>query len=1156
MTRKRVSPFLFAFVFSAYLSAQSHRTVIVGQVTDASGAAVAGADVKVIQKATNVARETKSNASGNYEVPGLLPGAYRVEASHPGFKTAAVDDLELTSGRRVEVNLSMSVGEVREAVTVTAEKQILDTASADVNTVIDQKKVLDLPLGQGHATYLFLMAPGADSASSEGRGGSGMDIQPLQRQGTSQTRFNGSPQGTTEYTLDGTPNTQRGNSLAGGGSSFNPSAEMVQEVRIQTSTYDASVGHTGGATVDLVLRSGTNVYHGSGLGFVRNPDWNANSWAGNRGGVKRPDFTYRRWGFTGGGPVRLGPVYNGKDKTFFYYGYERWSSLSPNPPSTETIPTPAQIGGDLSGLLKVGVQYQLYDPDTARAAANNRIERLPLANNIIPASRIDPMAKAFARLWPAPNNPGTADGQLNFSYNPAPEPRRYWSSVLRMDHNLSRSHKLFGRLILSQTTIPYSNLFGRTDISNLSQIGKNRDVAVSDVWTVSPTLVADFRASISRFLWDSTPIGRELNYKDLGLESVSRLIDSSRAGMPSVTVTGYTAFSNSAGSRNISDIRNGAAHFTKILGRHGFKFGADARWYILNRGGEDIMRASFSGAYSRGPLDNSPAPPIGSGLADFLFGRFASATISQPSKAANLSTYQGIYFQDDWKIAPRLTLNLGVRYEREGPPTERFDRALGGFAYDVENPLGAAIRANYARSPIPEVPVLNTKGGILYAGVGGVSREMYQARNRNFAPRIGFAYQATNNTVVRGGYGLYYIPYGQRFFANEGGVPGFDVTTQSYSTQDNGLTFVRRTSNIFPDGLDLPTGSANGLKTYVAQGLSFGPFGSLGSAYNQRWQFSVQQRFAGMYKLEARYVGNRTVKMPMTRNIDPVPAQYLSRSPERDQKTIDYLSELVQNPLFGISGLAGLATSRTVGRSQLLRPYPIFNGVTVTNNQGWSTYHALQVEFERSFTSGFSFQTSYTFSKMMDGMGYLNETDAVPEKVISAADRPHSWRFMAVYELPFGRGLRGLPGILARGWQVQGITFIESSAPIGWGNIIFRGDIKNLVIAQQVPERMFNIDAGFERDSRRQLASNIRTFPSRLSAVRGSTATSTDFSVIKNTRLTERLTFQLRGEAYNAWNQHFFREAYVNTTPANTAFGTTQTASSPRAMQLGLRLQF
>ncbi|MBS1824221.1 MAG: TonB-dependent receptor [Acidobacteria bacterium] len=1126
------------------LFAQAHRAIILGQVTDSTGAIVAGAEVRVVQKSTNVIRTTRSNEAGGYEVPGLLPDIYRVEATQPGFKGAVVDEINVTSGRRVEINLTMTIGEVKEAVTVRAEGQILDTVSADVNTGFDTRKIADLPIGQGHATYLFLMAPGSDSASSAGRGGSGMDVQPLQRAGTSTTRFNGSPAGTTEYTLDGTPNTQRGNASAGGGVSFSPSAEMVREVRVQTATFDASVGHTGGATVDVVLRSGTNELHGSALGFVRAPEWNANTWSGNRGGVPRQDFTYRRWGFTAGGPVLIPKIYNGKDKTFFYYGYERWSSLSPNPPVFATVPRPQHLNGDMSDLLALGAQFQIYDPDSARSAPNNRIQRAPFANNIIPATRINPIAKSISKFFPEPNTAGTRDGTLNYTYNAGPLPRTYWASTLRLDHNLSRSHKLFGRFVLAQTGIPSNSLYGRTDISNLTFDGRNRDVAISDVWTASPSLIGEFRAAISRFHWDTAPLGVEVPYSDLGLASVGQFIDTSRVGMPSVAITGYpqsqgagaTALTTSAGARQVSDIRTGAANFTHIRGKHSFKFGADARWYLENRGSEDLLRITFSGAYSNGPLDTAAAPPIGAGLSDFLLGRFASAQISQPSKAANLSTYQGFYLQDDWRVSPRLTLNLGMRYEREGAPTERFNQAIAGFDFNATSPIAAA-------SGLP------LKGGLLFAGVNGNPRTIYRSDLNNFAPRIGLAYQARKNTVVRAGYGLYYIPYGQRFFANEGGVPGFDVNTVSLSTADNGLTFSRTLDNMFPVGLDKPVGSSQGLATFLGQGLSLRPFGDNPTGYNQRWQFSIQHRLGDNYRLEARYVGNRTVKMPINRNFNALPNSYLSRSPERDQPVIDNLNALVNNPLFGIAGVGGtIGAQRTIARQQLLRPFPQYGNITGFVHQGWSSYHALQVEFERRMSSGLTFQTSYTFSKTLDGLEYLNEGDSGPERVISAADRPHIWRFLSIYELPFGRGKK------YGGWQVQGVAFLENGATLAWGNIIFRGNIKDIPVDKQIPERMFNVDAGFERAAARQPQFNLRTFPSRLSGVRASSQTNTDFSLIKNTTFKERFNIQFRAEAYNVFNQHFFIGG--GTVPTNAAFGVTTSAASPRTVQLGVRLVY
>ncbi len=1145
------------------LEGQAQRSIIQGRVTDPSGAPIAGANVRVVQTSTNVVRETKTNDAGRYEVPGLFPDVYRIEASHPGFETAIVDKVAVSSGRTVEVDLKAQVGTVQQSVTVVANKELLDVSDADVNTVIGARKVSDLPIGQGNATYLMLMLPGADSASSNGRGGSGMDVQPLQRQGTSQTRFDGSPQGTTEYTLDGTPNTQRGNSLPGGGVSFNPDTEVVQEVRVQTSSFDASVGHTGGATVDLVLKAGTNQYHGGADAFVRDATWNANSWSANRGGVPRQNFTYRRWSFDGGGPVNLGKLYHGKNKTFFYYGFEDWSSLSPNPATFVTVPTAAELTGNFSSLLNLGSRYQLYDPSTAIAAANGRIERAPFAGNIIPASRIDPVAGALSKLWPAPNAPGTADGELNFSYLNAPQPRTYWASTLRVDHNLNASNKLFGRMVISDTGIPYDTLFGRTDIPGLDLSGRNRDGALSDVWTISPSFIGDFRVADTRFHWDNTSIGTGIPYSQFGLGALSNLLNTSIIGLPAVSVAGYAGFQNSAGSRDVSEIRSAAAHFTKVAGNHSLKFGSDLRWYIDDRGTQDSAHLNFANSYSIGPFDNSPAPPIGAGLADFLLGRFTSSNIVQPSKAANLSTYQGLYFQDDWRIKPRLTLNFGVRYEREGAPTERYNRALAGFALGATNPIAAQAQAAYALNPIPEISPSNflVNGGVLFAGVNGDPRTIYNTDNTNFAPRVALAWEATNNTVVRAGYGIFYVPYGQRFLANQGGVPGFDANTLAFSTPDNGLTFNRTLSNMYPGGLSVPTGSALGLATYLGQNLSLQPFGNNPNAYNQRWEFSIQHRFGSNYQFEARYIGNHTVGMPIVRNLNALPDAYPSTSPVRDNTVINNLTQLVPNPFYGIPGVAGtIGTSKTIQTQQLLLPYPEFGNINYYTQQGYSNYNALQVELERSMSNGLTLQTSYTWSKTIDGLAPLNQGDPVPERVISAFDRPNIFRFMALYELPFGTGrhfgstLPTVPRLLISGWQVEGMTFIQSGTPLPWGDVLFNGNIADIPVASQSPDQMFNVNAGFDRNPKDQLLYNLRTFPSYLSGIRSNTETDTDFSVIKNTALKEGLTLQFRAEGYNLFNQHFFTTA--NTTPTNTAFGTTQTASSPRSVQLGFRIMF
>ena len=401
-----------------------------------------------------------------------------------------------------------------------------------------------------------------------------------------------------------------------------------------------------------------------------------------------------------------------------------------------------------------------------------------------------------------------------------------------------------------------------------------------------------------RFRWDTIAGGTEVDYKSLGLENAARFFNTRLSGYPDLNVSRYTAFPNPQGSQQVSEIRSARQ----------FAGAADRRW---------------SGRF--------PA------------GRFATAQINQPAMAANLSTYQSFYFQDDWKASPRLTINVGVRYEREGPATERFNRSLSGFDFTTENPIAAQARANYAKIANLPIPLANfqVRGGLSFAGVAGQPRTIYDANNRNFMPRVGLAWQLNRETVIRAGYGLYFVPYGQRFLAAEGAVPGFDTNTISIASPD-GLRFNRTLGNMFPDGLSAAAGSSGGLRTFIGQGLSVPPYRNNPNGYNQRWQFSVQRRNGGIYVLEARYVGNRSIKMPLARSRNALPDEYLSRSPERDQARIDYPTTRVDNPFFGIPGVAGnLGSARLVGYSDLLTPFPQFTGINVQEPQGWTTYHAL-----------------------------------------------------------------------------------------------------------------------------------------------------------------------------------------------------------------------
>ena len=389
------------------------------------------------------------------------------------------------------------------------------------------------------------------------------------------------------------------------------------------------------------------------------------------------------------------------------------------------------------------------------------------------------------------------------------------------------------------------------------------------------------------------------------------------------------------------------------------------------------------------------------------------------------------------------------------------------------------------------------------------------------------------------------------------------MNTFSFSTLDGGLTFPGKLENLFPNGLEPRQGAALGLSTNLGQAISIPTLErNLPNAANHRWLLAVQKSFGKSYLLEARYLGNRTVDMPVSKNINSLPNQYLSTSPERDQATIDRLTQLVANPFQGLPNVGGsLGTASQVSRSTLLNPYPHFTGITVQLPIGSTSYHALQAEFGQRFDSGIAFQTGYTFSKTIDRLTFLNPADPLPEKVISPNDRAHIWRLLAIWELPFGKGKRfgsgqaGIVGHLISGWEISPITAVESATPIPWGNVLFRGNIKDIPISNPLPERWFNVDAGFERAAARQLASNLRTFPTYLLWRPSGNRANTDFTLIKNTSIREDMYIQFRAEGYNLFNQHNFI-GNANTTPTSTAFGTTFTVSDPRKIQLGLKFIF
>ena len=1146
MSYSRLAVFFAAA--AAVALAQDSRGTIIGRVLDPSGAVVAAAQVQVLNTETNTRVTSVTNADGNYEAPYLLSGTYAVSVELQGFKKAVRDGIEVRVSDRLAVDFKLEVGDVAESVTVTSETPLLDTSSASVGSVMDGRRATELPVAGGNTYQLARFLPGAAAASGgHSPGNPTMDL-------ANSISVNGAGAGNNEVTLDGVSNTYRGSSTYSA-----PPQDMVEEFRMQTANYDATSGHSMGAVVNVSTKSGTNTLHGTAYlldSRIRAVPWFSNRWLHDtrtgpiteeKRAQANPGWLYQRWGGTVNGPVVIPKVYDGHNRTFWSFGYEGMN-VKRQATFTGTFPTPAQRTGDFSPLLRLGAQYQIYDPATIAPAPSGRFSRQPLPNNIVPASRIDPIARKIMGYYPEPNVPGTADGRQNY-FQIVNETWNYKSLAGRVDHVFSERHRVFGRVSNSGFDQKITNF--PSEAAGTENNPKGYRAALDDVYVFNPTLLLNLRYGLVKQVPLTFPLNRGFDLLSLGfrqdlLDEIKRKSNPAGLAFPQIAPDGYTALGSGGGSTTSVYYHNFGATMTKIAGNHSYRFGGEFRLMRDNSFNYGAVAPSldFGPAWTRGPLDSSTAAPIGQGLASMLFGLPSGGSVSVNASNAEQSTFSAAFFQDDWKVSRRLTLNIGLRYEYETAVTERFNRSLRTFDFAAANPVDAEARANYAKSPIPEVPVsaFRSLGGLTFAGAGSQPRALWNPDSNNFAPRIGFAWQLNSKTVIGAGYGLFFGQMGvDRQHVNQG---GFSLGTNVVPSLDNGLTFRATLANPFPDGIQTPPGASGGLLTNVGRAISFFNERPL-SEYMQRWSFSLRRQLPLRSTIEVSYVGNRGTKLAVARQFNPVPAAYLSTSPVRDQRTIDMLSTQVTNPFSAIPVFAGTSLSGArVGRSQLLRPYPQFMNISTDLPDGYSYYHSMQTNVEKRFSHGLLFQAAWTWAKLMDATAYLNETDPRPYEVVSAIDVTHRFVASVIYELPFGKGKPVLGGAgawlnrVVGGWQAQGVYEGQSGQPLSFGNIIFNGNLKDieLPVSRRDVDRWFNVDAGFDRDARNLLASNIRTFPLRFSGIRGDGINNFDLSMLKNIPIKEGVRGQFRMEAYNALNH--VQLANPNLAPTNTAFGT------------------
>lgn len=1137
---------------AALLCGQEPRGEISGLVKDPGGMAVPGATATARNVATNVAIPATANAAGSFTIPYLLPGEYTVTVEAQGFKRYERRGIELRAADRIRIDVSLEIGQVSESVTITGETPLLETATASIGQVTNQRSILELPLSGGNAFTLTRMAPGVNNYAQVNHNSFAAAPQVMSRISVSGARSQN-----TEFTVDGTP------AMNGNNAMYIPPADMVQELRVETNSYDASVGRSIGGHVNLALRSGTNTLHGTLYEFHHNDNLRGleffqrrflyNPATGPVNDEKKKSVNghtvVNRFGGTVGGPVYVPGVYDGRNRTFFIYGFE--AILRPTIASGnyfQTVPDAAQRRGDLSGLLRLGPTYQVYDPATITPEAGGRFRRQPFAGNVIPASRLNPMSQRFLNYWPEPNVAGTADGRNNYFrvYGVYDD---FTSNTVRVDHNFSERHRVFVRYFKTQYLFD-TNQYFPNESTGEQWDRPDRGAAFDDVYTVSPTFLINFRYGVSRHVQRWRPFAQGFDLAGAGFSpSLVSQIDPQGVTFPQIDIDQYASIGTSAPRGEFTTYHTFTLQLTNTRGAHNLRYGAEHRIYLDNNVNYtfETPNLSFGTTWTRGPLDNAPVAPIGQGLASYLLGIPSSGQIRVNGSFAEQSRFTAFYFQDDWRLTPKLTVNLGLRYEYDGPTSERYNRSVRGFDLATASPIEAQARANYARAPIPEIPAdqFRVRGGLTFAGAGGLPRTLWLADRNNFAPRAGLAYTISQRTVFRAGWGLYYVPLGvDRTTVNQ---TGFTQNTAMVPSTDNGQTFIATFANPFPNGFSRPRGADGGLMTNAGQAVTAFRE-TLPNGIMHRWSAGFQHELPQRVVADVSYVASRATSLPVSQPVNGVPLQYLSTLPTRDQPAINRLTAQVSNPFFPLLPGTGLA-AQTVARQQLLRPYPQFTGVSQTATEGASWYHSLQSRFERRFQNGFTVQGSYTWSKFMEAMDYLNEADARPARVIADQDRPHRFAMSGVYELPFGPkkplggNLKGAAGQLAGGWQIQAIYEGQSGAPLGFGNFILYGDLHDIPLprGERKIDRWFNTAAGFERGAQNQLANNVRTASLRFTGVRTQGINIWNASGIKNFQVRERLRFQFRAEFLNAFNHTHF--ASPNTTVTNTLFGSITAAS-------------
>ena len=1141
----RIAGFLALLLTSAY--SQSFTASVRGTITDESGASIASTKVVITDQDRGTSFRSEADSSGRYVVTALPPGNYVLLAEAPGFKKFSSGKFSVAVQAQATINARLQIGDVTTTVEVQGSASLLNTTISNLGQVIDNKYILSLPNLARNSMGLAYLTPGV-----VGSGG---------RRGDSNTNFvaNGARNSTSDVLVDGATVTTVEQNSGVTDLKFSPSIDVVQEFKIQTNFFSAEYGQTGGAVVNMVTRSGTNALHGTGYYFLREAALNSNDWFANRAGRALPAFRRDQFGGVIGGPVI-------KNRTFFFGGYEYTQQESPTS-SVITVPTDLQRDGNFSQTFNGTGQFmQVYNPfDTFTNAAGN-LDRRPFAGNIIPRSMMDPISLKALTYMPKANQPGAAFTNTANWFNQGINTSSNHQANIKGDHNFNQNNRISGRYSNVRSQGKNPNLFGAGNPAYFTG-GSNKTIThsmVADYTHIAgPTTLFTFRYGLTYSDFNRNPLFESFDLTTLGLPQNMKTTATNLV-FPRFAPEGFQEFGTEPFW--IMDRQEGVHHFsssmTKVIGAHNIKIGGERRFNQLDY----LQPGNPSGRFNFGRgvtcLDRFTCPANqGNGLAAMLIGWTTGSEYQIEPKAFSRSAYWGFYFQDDWKIASKLTVNIGLRYDFDVPRWELQNR----YSYWDLN----------AQSPI-RANGYDTRGVIKF--VDDKNRSPFNSDMNNWQPRIGFAYAATPKTAIRAGYGLFYTLSRATVFGRPG--TGFTINSPAIWSLDSNATLNARLNNPFPNGLLLPPGRSQGDSTL----LGFGA-GTIVRENNRNpeyhsWNMSIQRELPLQSVLELNYTGSRGTHlfMPVT-TLSPLSQQYygLGRTA---------LNALVPNPFFGqITDTRSPLSQPTVTRVRTLRPMPHFDGTSVGTAEparGDSNYHALQVKWEKRYSQGLTMLAHYTFSKMIDNVSHSsgnvswlggstslqNIWDLRGERALSSHDIPHRVVLTGAYELPFGKGRKfganwnRAINWAGGGWNLSGVALFQAGAPLQVtqaGGAIWDGTQRPNLIGDPsttgtVQDRINNY---FNRAAFAQPLADVPGTASRNLNYRGPGIKTLDAALLKNIFVREGHRFELRLEANNLTNTPMFGDPAASFGAVN--FGQItglRNGVGPRNMQFGLKYYF